>query len=144
MDSGGTFCRSRAIDSRRTLQDQEKAPACGSASDRGKANPFAIRTDSYTRAGRRSASGIGPIDACASARVSREVAESLTKVPTAGHAKRLSVLFRCSLSQAVEATAPTTLYAASGRLIPFNSNSPTGSTFTASSTAISTRGLMRI
>ena len=25
--------------------------------------------------------------------------------------------------------APTTLYAASGRLIPFNSNSPTGSTF---------------
>ena len=41
-------------------------------------------------------------------------------------------------------TAPTTLYAASGRLIPFNSNSPTGSTFTAFSTFISTRGLMRI
>ena len=31
-----------------------------------------------------------------------------------------------------------------GRLIPFNSNSPTGSTFTAFSTFVSTRGLMRI
>ena len=40
-------------------------------------------------------------------------------------------------------TAPTTLYAARGRLIPFNSNSPTGSTFTAFSTFVST-GLMRI
>ena len=29
--------------------------------------------------------------------------------------------------------ADSTLYAASGRLIPFNSNSPTGSTFTMSS-----------
>jgi hypothetical protein len=36
------------------------------------------------------------------------------------------------------------LYAARGRLIPFNSNSPTGSTFTASSTATSIRGLMSI
>jgi hypothetical protein len=36
------------------------------------------------------------------------------------------------------------LYAAKGRLIPFNSNSPTGSTFTALSTAASTRGLMSI
>ena len=34
--------------------------------------------------------------------------------------------------------------AARGRLIPFNSNSPTGSTFTAFSTFVSTRGLMRI
>ena len=33
-----------------------------------------------------------------------------------------------------------TLYAASGRLIPFNSNSPTGLTFTALSTFVSTRG----
>jgi hypothetical protein len=40
-------------------------------------------------------------------------------------------------------TAPTTLYAARGRLIPFNSNSPTGSTFTAFSTFIKTLGLMR-
>ena len=31
-------------------------------------------------------------------------------------------------------TAANTLYAARGRLIPFNSNSPTGSTFTACST----------
>ena len=35
--------------------------------------------------------------------------------------------------------AATTLYAARGRLIPFNSNSPTGSTFTAFSTFVSTR-----
>src|SRR5262249_32467478 len=41
-------------------------------------------------------------------------------------------------------TAPSTLYAARGRLIPFNSNSPTGSTLMAFSTFISTRGLMRI
>ena len=39
-------------------------------------------------------------------------------------------------------TAATTLYAAKGRLIPFNSNSPTGSTFTAFSTFINTRGLI--
>jgi hypothetical protein len=39
-------------------------------------------------------------------------------------------------------TAATTLYAARGRLIPFNSNSPTGSTFTAFSTFVSTRGLI--
>src|SRR5262249_29302013 len=38
----------------------------------------------------------------------------------------------------------TTLYAARGRLIPFSTNSPTGSTFTAFSTFVSTRGLMRI
>ena len=40
--------------------------------------------------------------------------------------------------------AATTLYAARSRLIPFNSNSPTGSTLTAFSTFISTRGLIRI
>ena len=40
--------------------------------------------------------------------------------------------------------APTTLYAARGRLIPFNSNSPTGSTFTAFSTFVSTQGLIKI
>ena len=40
--------------------------------------------------------------------------------------------------------AATTLYAARGRLIPFNSNSPTGSTFTAFSTFVSTRGLIKI
>ena len=40
--------------------------------------------------------------------------------------------------------AATTLYAARGRLIPFNSNSPTGSIVTAFSTFVSTRGLMRI
>jgi len=40
--------------------------------------------------------------------------------------------------------AAITLYAARGRLIPFNSNSPTGSTFTAFSTFVRTRGLMRI
>jgi hypothetical protein len=34
--------------------------------------------------------------------------------------------------------------AANGRLIPFNSNSPTGSTVTAFSTFVSTRGLIRI
>src|SRR6202043_1578137 len=33
---------------------------------------------------------------------------------------------------------PITLYAAKGRLIPFNSNSPTGSTVTAFSTFVST------
>jgi hypothetical protein len=43
-----------------------------------------------------------------------------------------------------QVSAARTLYAANGRLIPFNSNSPTGSTFTAFSTFISTRGLMRI
>ena len=47
-------------------------------------------------------------------------------------------------TQAPTETAPRTLYAASGRLIPFNSNSPTGSTFTAFSTFINTRGLIRI
>ena len=31
-----------------------------------------------------------------------------------------------------------------GRRMPLSSNSPTGSTFTASSTAMNTRGLMRI
>jgi hypothetical protein len=36
----------------------------------------------------------------------------------------------------LQSMAPTTLYAARGRLIPFNSNSPTGSTFTAFSTFI--------
>ena len=46
--------------------------------------------------------------------------------------------------QTLDDEAATTLYAASGRLIPFNSNSPTGSTVTAFSTFISTRGLMRI
>jgi DNA-binding transcriptional LysR family regulator len=40
-------------------------------------------------------------------------------------------------------TAATTLYAASGRLMPFNSNSPTGSTFTAFSTFVSIRGWRR-
>ena len=40
--------------------------------------------------------------------------------------------------------APTMLYAARGRLIPFNSNSPTGSTLTAFPTFVSTRGLIRI
>src|SRR5262249_776855 len=38
----------------------------------------------------------------------------------------------------------STLYAARGRLMPFNSNSPTGSTFTTFSTFVSTRGLIRI
>jgi hypothetical protein len=42
-------------------------------------------------------------------------------------------------SRACEPT-PTTVYAAGGRLIPFNSNSPIGSTFTAFSTFINTRG----
>jgi hypothetical protein len=46
--------------------------------------------------------------------------------------------------QVLDDWTPTTLYAARGRLIPFNSNSPTGSTFTAFSTFINTRGLMRI
>src|SRR5262249_12437910 len=44
----------------------------------------------------------------------------------------------------VHETAAITLYAAIGRLIPFNSNSRTGSTFTAFSTFINTRGLIRI
>ena len=48
------------------------------------------------------------------------------------------------LAQVADAAAATTLYAARGRLIPFNSNSPTGSIFTAFSTFINTRGLMRI
>jgi hypothetical protein len=38
----------------------------------------------------------------------------------------------------------TTLYAARGRLIPFNSNSPTGSTLTVFSTFVSTRALIKI
>ena len=46
--------------------------------------------------------------------------------------------------QTLDGEAATTLYAASGRLIPFNSNSPTGSTSAAFSTFVSTRGLMRI
>src|ERR1700752_181945 len=41
-------------------------------------------------------------------------------------------------------TAATQLYPASGRLIPYNSNSPTGSTFTAFSTFVSPRGLIKI
>ena len=40
--------------------------------------------------------------------------------------------------------AASTLYAARGRRIPFSANSPTGSTFTAFSTFINTRGLIRI
>ena len=40
--------------------------------------------------------------------------------------------------------AATTLYAARDRLIPFSANSPTGSTVTACSTFVSTRGLIRI
>ena len=40
--------------------------------------------------------------------------------------------------------AATTLYAAKGRRIPLSANSPTGSTVTAFSTFVSTRGLMRI
>jgi hypothetical protein len=47
-------------------------------------------------------------------------------------------------SQVCSDVAATTLYAARGRLIPFNSNSPTCSTLTAFSTFINTRGLMRI
>ena len=46
--------------------------------------------------------------------------------------------------QGFDGEAATTLYAARGRLIPFNSNSPTGSTVTAFSTFVSTRGLIRI
>jgi len=38
----------------------------------------------------------------------------------------------------------STLYAARGRLIPLSVNSPTGSTATASSTAMNTRGLISI
>ena len=44
----------------------------------------------------------------------------------------------------LDGEAATTLYAASGRLIPFNSNWPTGSTLTAFSTFVSTRGLIKI
>jgi cytosine/adenosine deaminase-related metal-dependent hydrolase len=52
-------------------------------------------------------------------------------------------LNRCKNGSAIaQANAEITLYAARGRLIPFNSNSPTGSTCTAFSTATSTRGLM--
>ena len=40
--------------------------------------------------------------------------------------------------------ADTTLYAANGLLMPLSANSPTGSTVTAFSTFINTRGLMRI
>ena len=40
--------------------------------------------------------------------------------------------------------AARTLWAAMGRRMPFSSNSPTGSTVTASSTAMRTRGLIRI
>ncbi len=40
--------------------------------------------------------------------------------------------------------AASTLYAARGRRMPLSVNSPTGSTFTAFSTFINTRGLMRI
>ena len=46
--------------------------------------------------------------------------------------------------QASEDATPTTLYAANGRLIPLSANSPTGSTFTAFSTFVSTRGLIKI
>ena len=49
-----------------------------------------------------------------------------------------------SAPQACADAAPTTLYAASGRLIPLSTNSPTGSTVTAFSTFVSTRGLIRI
>jgi hypothetical protein len=47
-------------------------------------------------------------------------------------------------SHASDDWAAITLYAAKGRLIPLSVNSPTGSTFTASSMAISTRGVRRI
>ena len=47
-------------------------------------------------------------------------------------------------SQIFADTAESTLYAVKGRLMPLSLNSPTGSTLIASSTAIKTRGLMRI
>ena len=49
-----------------------------------------------------------------------------------------------SLASSSHDNAASTLYAARGRLIPFSANSPTGSTFTAFSTFVSTLGLMRI
>jgi hypothetical protein len=45
---------------------------------------------------------------------------------------------RCR-NRSLHEAAAITLYAASGRLIPFNSNSPTGSTFTAFSTFVHPR-----
>ena len=59
------------------------------------------------------------------------------------HRLNLDSILRTYCPQALRYAA-STLYAASGRLIPFNSNSPTVSTFTAFSTFINTRGLMRI
>ena len=55
-----------------------------------------------------------------------------------GHRNRQEHRYVYSISRRTE---PATLYAARGRLIPFNSNSLTGSTFTAFSTFVSTRGL---
>jgi tetratricopeptide (TPR) repeat protein len=48
-------------DPRPAVQDQEKASPCGSASDQGKADTLAIRTNPSTRAGRNVARGIGTI-----------------------------------------------------------------------------------
>ena len=47
-------------------------------------------------------------------------------------------------SRTLDDTAPTTLLSRQGRLIPFNSSSPTASTVTAFSTFVSTRGLISI
>jgi hypothetical protein len=57
-----------------------------------------------------------------------------------------STMLRSSTNISLRSTtpAPSTLYAARGRPIPISANSPTGSTVKAFSSAISTRGLIRI
>jgi hypothetical protein len=58
--------------------------------------------------------------------------------------RRRAIKRRLHPSQILDDAPATTLYAARGRLIPFNSNSPTDSTLTVFSTLVSTRGLISI
>ena len=69
-----------------------------------------------------------------------------------GHLPSPDVWWRLSLcsrgteyvSYEIADLAATTLWAAKGRRIPLSANSPTGSTTTAFSTFVSTRGLIKI
>jgi hypothetical protein len=74
------------------------------------------------------------------------LARALVSKRRARKCNRFTVASACRIIrfQTLDGEAATSLYAARGRRIPFNSNSPTGSTFMASSTFVSTRGLMRI
>jgi len=70
--------------------------------------------------------------------------EPLSDTGSAVHIKFVQGGYFSSATHAGADTAASTLYAARGRPIPLSVNSPTGSTVTASLTAVKTRGLIRI